>query len=115
MPIVEDSRDCVQVLRPCKRCGGLVTKSLPRSLPARRLKKKTLCSSCASAIARRSRPIRFLVQSTSIALVALGVCLGILRLLLGPLSPEALMVGLLVVMPPYFWALDRRFLIWSFR
>jgi hypothetical protein len=53
-------------------------------------------------------------MATSVTLVALGICLGILRMLLGSLSPEALVVGLIVVMPPYLWALDRRFLIWSY-
>jgi hypothetical protein len=111
---MQDPPDGIQVLRSCKRCGGLVTRYASRSCQTRRLKKKALCRSCAVAIARRSRPIRFLVLSTSIALTALGVCLGVIRLVLGSLSPEALMVGLIVVLPPYFWALDRRFLIWSY-
>jgi hypothetical protein len=113
-PIMQDPRDCVQVLRPCKRCGGLVTKYVSPALPARHRNKKTLCINCASAIARRSRPIRFLILSTSVGLVALSICLGVLRLLLGSLSPEAFLVGLIVVIPPYLWVLDRRFLIWSY-
>jgi hypothetical protein len=53
-------------------------------------------------------------MATSVTLAALGICLGIIRMLLGSLSPEALVVGLIVVMPAYLWALDRRFLIWSY-
>ena len=114
MPIMHDPGDRIQILRPCKHCGGLVTRYYSRSASARCLKKKTLCASCAAIIARRSRPIRFVIMATSVTLVALGICLGILRMLLGSLSPEALVVGLIVVMPPYLWALDRRFLIWSY-
>ena len=111
---MHDPRDRVPMLRPCKHCGGLVTQSDSRSGSAHRPKKKTLCTRCAAVIARRSRPIRFVIMTTCVALAALGICLGILRMLLGSFSPEALVVGLIVVMPPYLWALDRRFLIWSY-
>jgi hypothetical protein len=116
MPIMHDPRNRIPILRPCQRCGGLVTRSDSRSASVHRLKKETLCARarCAAVIARRSRPIRFVIMATSVTLAALGICLGILRMLLGSLSPEALVVGLIVVMPPYLWALDRRFLIWSY-